>query len=286
MGSKSKIGWTDATWNPVTGCTRVSAGCEKCYAERMAFRIHEADYARWSKADSPRPFDEFSRYAGVVDTRGWTHAVRCHPDLLDQPLRWRKPRRIFVCSMSDLFHEGMPDAFLDRVFATMAWCSGHRFQLLSKRAGRLAAYLTDSETPERIAHVLRSQAFTYPRWNATVSWPLPNVWLGVSVENRAALSRVELLRQVPAAVRWISFEPLLEDLGDLDLAGVSWAVIGGESGPGYRQMKIDWLRDIVTQCQAAEVPVWVKQDSALHPGTQGRIPDALWALKEFPRGDL
>ncbi|MDI7277069.1 MAG: phage Gp37/Gp68 family protein [Anaerolineae bacterium] len=211
MAGSTSIEWTEATWNPVTGCTAVSTGCKHCYAERMALRL---------KAMGNR------RYA-----RGFQ--VTLHHDLLDLPLRWRQPRVIFVNSMSDLFHEAVPFPFIESVFATMEAAHWHVFQILTKRAERLG----------ELAGLL--------------PWP-PNVWMGVTVERQDCAWRVECLRRVPAAVRFLSCEPLLGPL-DLDLAGIHWVIVGGESGPGARAMDLGWVRTLRAQCQMAEVPFFLKQ---------------------------
>lgn len=262
---KTNISWTDQVWNPTTGCSRVSPGCEHCYAETLSLRHG------WSK-------------------KPWTHQnaaenVVLHPERIEQPLHWRKPRMVFVNSMSDLFHEQIPDEFIARVWDVMASTPQHFYQVLTKR-------------PNRMATVLGPDGIGFYSRNGPVPCPQPNVWLGVSVEDqRRAEERIPVLLDTPAAVRWISAEPLLgplvlEELGRhwLGVAsqstgmndGLDWVVIGGESGPGHRPMKIEWLASIVEQCQAANVPVFVKQASASIPGQQGEIPDDLWALKEFP----
>lgn len=266
MADRSKIEWTEATWNPLRGCTRVSAGCQHCYAERVA--------DRFSGPGQP--------YEGLVKRVGgeprWTGRVDFVESALDQPLRWKKPRMIFVNSMSDLFHESVPDAWIDRIFAVMALCPQHVFQILTKRPDRMRAYC----------------AALPPHW-ATLSidgqWPLPNVWLGVSVEDQAtADERIPVLLDTPAAVRFVSAEPLLAPvrlarLGpawpggritnalrgtrwpELDEVGaitsrtarLDWIIVGGESGPGARRFNAEWAESIVDQCRAAGVPCFVKQ---------------------------
>ena len=232
MSDKTGIQWTDATWNPVSGCTKVSPGCKNCYAER--------DWARLSK--NPK-----SPYFG----RAFTD-VRCHPDRLDQPLRWRDPRRIFVNSMSDLFHESVPDRFIDDVFSYMWLAKRHTFQILTKR-------------PERMREYVSSRGIS-SSWDG----PLQNVWLGVSVENQAtADERIPILLQTPSAVRFLSVEPLLEGIAlgtksgnarcPIVPAALDWVIVGGESGTNARPCNIEWIRDVVRQCKAAAVPVFVKQ---------------------------
>src|SRR6266536_1542493 len=200
MGDSSAIEWTDATWNPVTGCTKISPGCKNCYAERLATRLQAMG--------NPRYRDGFK--------------LTLHPNQLTLPLRWRDPRRIFVNSMSDLFHEDVPEEFIRRAFDVMVQAHWHSFQVLTKRSERLAELA--------------------PR----LPWPA-NVWMGVSIENRRFVSRADDLRRVPAAVRFISAEPLLGPLEGLDLRGIDWLIVGGESGHGARPMDLEWARDLVAR---------------------------------------
>jgi len=272
MGATT-IGWTDETWNPVTGCTKVSAGCKHCYAERIT--------ERWGR--------DFAK-------------IELHESRLRQPLTWKKPRMVFVNSMSDQFHESVPFEFIDKCFAAMACSRRHRYQILTKRPARMAEYLCRKGVAENIAWTTNFVIKQESHYGESVPWPLPNVWLGTSVENQAAADeRIPHLLRCPAAVRFLSVEPLLgpvnlgdceawhtEDTGALPPGSdprldIDWVIIGGESGPGHRPMQIDWLRSIVDQCKAAGVPVFVKQDSGPRPGQQGRIPDDIWALKEFPK---
>ncbi len=256
----SRIEWTDRTWNPVRGCSRVSAGCENCYAQRQARRF-----------DRPG-----GTYEGLTrkTARGpvWSGKIRCVPALLDVPMRWRKPAKIFVNSMSDLFHEDVPEDFLDQVFAVMALCPEHTFQVLTKRADRMAAYVNEViDDPKRFTRwaargapwARASDRFHRPYQSVPPRWPLPNVWLGVSVENQDALSeRIGKLASFPNAKPWISAEPLL---GPIDFGpmlsewGIEWVVVGGESGPGARRCEVHWIRDIVAHCKSWVVPVFVKQ---------------------------
>lgn len=227
MGNKTKIEWTDATWNPVTGCSKVSEGCRHCYAERLIPRAY----------GSERKFTD----------------VRCHPERLDQPLRWRKPRRIFVNSISDLFHEAVPEEFIWKVFESMNDASWHIFQILTKRPHRMRKFL---------------EKWVSVKTYAYGPFPWPYIWLGVSVEDQqTADQRIPLLIQTPAAVRWISAEPLL---GPILLDGLrrtpgnsypklDWVVVGGESGPNARPMHPDWARSLRDQCIAAGVPFFFKQ---------------------------
>ncbi len=276
--NRTEIAWTDRSWNPVRGCSRVSAGCVRCYAERMAARFSDPGmwghgFAKMTKA-GPR----------------WTGRVELVPEKLDEPLRLREPQRIFVNSTSDLFHEALPDEAIDRVFAVMALAQEQTFQILTKRPARMLDYarrLADRDVEVGLA-IERVPGDYGPCAVGTIedligSGPLPNVWLGSSVENRATLHRIADLRETPGAVRWVSFEPLLEDLGEVDLRGIDWAVIGGESGPGARYCDVGWIAHLTAQCRAAGTKVWIKQAGGPRPGQQGAIPDDLWHRKELPR---
>lgn len=252
MSDKSSISWCDATWTPVLGCTRVSDGCTRCYAEQLSARLERFGQATYRGLTNTLPNGEVR----------WSGTVRTLPERLDWPLKWKTPRRIFVTSMADLFHEQVPDSFLDAVWAVMG-ATPHTYQVLTKRPERMLAYC------------------------ARHRGPLPNVWLGTSVEHQAAADeRIPLLLQTPAAVRFLSCEPLLGPVV-LPLAdgGIHWVIVGGESGRGYRPLQMEWLESIVEQCQAAGVPVWVKQDSGPRPDQWGRIPERL-RIREFPRSEL
>ena len=280
MGDRSKIEWTDASWNPVRGCSPMSAGCTNCYAARQAHRF----------SGPGKPYEDLTG----LTKRGpvWLGTIKLMPEILDQPLRWRKPRRVFVCSMSDLFHEAVPNEYIDRVFAIMALCPQHTFQVLTKRPRRALAHLSRRYLPGAIwdAHIMAGG------FGGKCDWPLPNVWLGVSVENqKTADERIPHLLQTPAAVRFVSAEPLLGPVkfGDLlcgrsargfQEQGINWCIVGGESGPGARCCEVSWIRSIVEQCREAKTPCFVKQDSGPKPGKQGRIQGDLWGLKEFPDG--
>lgn len=244
MAEHSDIQWTDATWNPTTGCTKISDGCKNCYIDRTP------------------PF----RMAGRKFVAGKIPLIM-HADRLDKPLHWRKPKRIFVNSLSDLFHEDVPDEFIDRVFAVMALCPQHTFQVLTKRAERMQEYFAGIQEHDRdlqrwansAAELFGEDAFTKVIERGSHNG-CKNVHLGVSVENRKhGLPRIEHLRQTPAALRFLSVEPLLEDVGQIDLTGIGWVIVGGESGPGARPCNLDWLIDVVDQCNAAKIPVFVKQ---------------------------
>jgi protein gp37 len=251
VGDKTAIEWTDATWNPVTGCDRTSPGCDHCYALKMAARLKKMGSANYQNDGDPR-------------TSGPGFGVTCHPHMLDQPLRWKKPRRIFVNSMSDLFHPDVPDEFIAQVFAVMACAPQHTFQVLTKRPQRMAKLLSDDGDGDTfVARVELSvmemldqgivkpdpewpQLFPMPgsSFDELLPWPRPNVWLGVSIESDAYTFRADHLRATPAAVRFISAEPLLGPLPSLDLTGIDWLIVGGESGPGARPMHPDWVRDL------------------------------------------
>ncbi|MGA2513901.1 MAG: phage Gp37/Gp68 family protein [Candidatus Limnocylindrales bacterium] len=243
MSDKSAIEWTDATWNPVTGCSKVSPGCANCYAETLSLRFG------WSK----RPW--LPQYAA--------DNVMVHPERLDQPLLWRRPRRVFVNSMSDLFHELVPDSFVHEVFDRMAEANWHSYQILTKR-------------PERMAEVVEAY---YARSSARLL--LQHVWLGTSIENDRWTGRADALRATPAAVRFISAEPLLGPLPSLDLTEIDWLIVGGESGAGARPMNPDWARDLRDRALAAGVPFFFKQWGGRTPKVAGRLLDGqLW--DEYP----
>lgn len=224
--STSKIEWTESTWNPVTGCTKISAGCKNCYAERMAKRLRmmrQPNYANGFK-------------------------VTIHEHVLEYPLRWKKPQTIFVNSMSDLFHKQVPDSFIFKIFDVMGQAYWHQFQILTKRSKRLAKLAPKLE------------------WHK-------NVWMGVSVENDAVKSRIDDLRRVPAAIRFLSFEPLLGPMSSINLSNVNWVIVGGESGPMSRQMKKEWITQIKEQCFYQNVPFFFKQWGGINKKKAGRLLD-------------
>ena len=254
MADKSSIEWTDATWNPVTGCSRVSAGCEHCYAERLA---------------ATRMKNHPSRQ-GLTDHNGrWTGGVRFNPGWLDQPIRWSKPRRIFVCAHSDLFHENVDTEWIDKIFAVMAMCPEHVFQVLTKRPQRMRDYIVQFDGDEAMERVIRqAEIIAGSKGMDIVSdatmVALPNVWLGVSAEDQqTADERIPILLGTPAAVRWLSLEPLLGpiDLTRLfhDYIPIDWVVVGGESGPGARRMDPRWVRSLRDQCVSMGIPFFFKQ---------------------------
>ena len=224
MGSHSSIEWTESSWNPLTGCTKVGPGCQHCYAERMALRLQamgQRNYANGFK-------------------------LTMHEHMLELPLSWKKPRMVFVNSMSDLFHEDVPVEFIHRVFDVMSRASWHTFQLLTKRSERLLEL-----DPE-------------------IDWP-SNVWMGVSVENQDYTFRIEHLRQTSACVKFLSIEPLLGPLHTLDLEGIDWVIVGGESGPGARPMDEEWAVEIRDQCLEADVPFFFKQWGGVRKKRAGRV---------------
>ncbi|HTW41613.1 MAG TPA: phage Gp37/Gp68 family protein [Solirubrobacteraceae bacterium] len=226
MADNSAIEWTEATWNPVTGCDRVSPGCAHCYAKTFA--------ERW-RGIPGHPYEQ------GFDLRLW-------PQRLDQPLRWARPRMIFVNSMSDLFHDDVPLEFIQAVFDVMGHASHHTFQVLTKRHERLVELAGE------------------------LTWH-PNVWIGVSIENRRFVHRADFLRDVEAAVRFISAEPLLGPLEGLDLAGIDWLIAGGESGPKHRSVRIEWLRDLRDRCAEEDVAFFFKQWGGHRPKSGGRLLD-------------
>lgn len=316
MPGESTISWTDRTWNPTVGCTRVSAGCDHCYA----FALHDQRHEAWKAGRFPgapaqyhTPFSE----------------VQLLPERLDIPLRWRKPSRIFVDSMADLFHADVPIEFIFRTLAVMAAASWHTFQILTKRPRRMLNVMADPATPDFIHD---EAAALSAEWGRKVllpdpfPWPLPNVWLGTSVENQEAAYRIDFLMRTPAAVRFLSCEPLL---GPLDLAHwlpvrmdfstpyhgtqcdetgcesmalferpgrafnslihecpkhierIDWVIAGGESGRGHRPVDLEWVRGIRDQCVAAGVPFFFKQGSGPRPGMHTDLDGRTW--HEFPR---
>ena len=231
MSDRSKIEWTDATWNPVRGCTKISPGCAHCYAETFAER--------------------FRGVPGHPYEQGFD--LRLVPEKLSEPLRWATPRRVFVNSMSDLFHEAVPDDYIEAVVGVMRDADWHVYQVLTKRS-------------ERMLHLLRTRL----RWVRDHE----HIWWGVSIENREyGLPRVRHLQAVPAAVRFLSIEPLIEDVGRLPLRGIHWLIVGGESGPGARPMRREWVRNVRAQCRKAGVPFFFKQWGGVRKNEAGRELD-------------
>ena len=224
MGARSSIEWTESTWNPVTGCTEISPGCKHCYARRMALRLQAMGQPNYVNGFKPT----------------------LHERVLELPLRWKKPQMIFVNSMSDLFHEDVPQEFIQAVFDVMRRASWHTFQVLTKRSKRLLEL------------------------DGKINWPM-NVWLGVTVENEDYTLRIEHLKNIGAHVRFLSLEPLLGPLSNLDLNKIDWVIVGGESGPGARQILEEWVLDICEQCLSAEVPFFFKHWGGTNKKKTGRI---------------
>jgi protein gp37 len=272
MAGTSAIEWTEATWNPVTGCDRVSPGCAHCYALDLAARLKRMGQPRYQRDGDPK-------------TSGPGFGLTLHEDKLDEPLRWRKPRVVFVNSMSDLFHEEIPDDFIARVWDVMVRTPQHTYQILTKR-------------PARMARVLGPSGIGFYAADGPVPCPQPNIWLGVSIENRRFVHRADLLRETPAAVRFVSAEPLLGplvarfepdgalgewvwpdgkldmDVGSgLDLAGIDWLIVGGESGARHRPIRPEWVRDLRDAAEASGTAFFFKQWGGRTPKSRGRELD-------------
>lgn len=220
----SKIEWTESTWNPVTGCTKVSSGCKNCYAERMAKRLQLMGQENYKNG----------------------FEVATHPQVLEKPLKWRKPQVIFVNSMSDLFHEDVPVDFVRDIFDVMKRADWHTFQVLTKRAERLAELAPELE------------------WS-------DNVWMGVTVEDAESAHRIDYLRKVPASIKFLSMEPLLSPVPNMNLSKIDWVIVGGESGPGSRPIKEEWVIDIKDQCKKSKVPFFFKQWGGVNKKKAGRL---------------
>lgn len=237
MAGLSDIEWTDATWNPISGCAILSPGCTNCYAMRMAARLQAMEHAA---------------YEGTTRKSGgrpvWTSVLHLNEASLEIPLGWRKPRKIFVNSMSDLFQDGVPDDFVGRVWSTMERAHWHIFQILTKR-------------PENMLRIVVQNSLAV----------LPNVWLGTSVENAAYTKRIPVLREVPASIRFVSFEPLLGTVGRPNLKGIHWAIVGGESGPRARPMEPEWIEEIRTQCRKSGTVFFFKQWGGKNKKVAGRM---------------
>lgn len=298
MGDKTGISWTTSTWNPVTGCDRVSPGCDHCYALTLAKRLKAMGNPKYQADGDPR-------------TSGPGFGVTVHPAALEIPLRWRDPRMVFVNSMGDLFHDKVPDEFIARVFAIMAHTPRHTYQVLTKRHARMRSLLSSAGWQHQLhvaatnQHTGSVQARLAEGLPVSYGWPLPNVWLGISAEDQHwADIRVPALLGTPAAVRFVSAEPLL---GPVDLKpgrwipplgggpkvnlarpwetpgpSLDWVIAGGESGPGHRPMDPAWLTSLAVQCDETGTAFWCKQASGPRSGFQGTIPDAVWAIRQFP----
>lgn len=232
----TSIEWTDATWNPVAGCTVLTAGCTNCYAMRMAARL---------EAMGVKKYKGLTRKSGT--RRVWTGRIRLDDKALSAPLSWRKPRKIFVNSMSDLFHDDVPASFVAQVWSIMAQTPRHTYQILTKR-------------PDRMQSIINEGKLTV----------LPNVWLGASVEDKRVLHRLDQLRGTPAAIRFVSFEPLIGSVADADLTNIHWAIVGGESGPGARPMEEKWVEEIHSLCADANTAFFFKQWGGRNKKASGR----------------
>lgn len=263
MSTATTIEWTDTTWNPTTGCDRVSPGCDSCYALTLAKRLKAMGSVKYQNDGDPR-------------TSGPGFGVTFHEDALTEPFRWRKPRRVFVNSMSDVAHARVSDEVIARVFAVMGSADQHTFQVLTKRPRRLAKLLSNPDFRTMVSAAGRDDPAS-----PDVRWPFPNVWLGASVEADEYCWRAGELRQTLAAIRFLSLEPLLGPLPSLDLTGIDWVIVGGESGPRHRQLDLDWVRDIRNRCVELRIPLFFKQVGGRTPKTGGRLLDGrTW--DEFP----
>jgi protein gp37 len=299
----TSIEWTEQTWNPTTGCDRISPGCTNCYALTMAKRLKGMGQAKYQNDGDSR-------------TSGPGFGLTVHPDVLTEPLRWRKPRKVFVNSMSDFFHARVPRPFLARVFAVMAATPQHTYQILTKRPERAARILPDLCTCGS-GHPPGEHFRSSMEWAATShsptyvpglehgiyhrsGWPLPNVWIGTSIESDTYTRRIDHLRATPAAVRFISAEPLLGPLPSADFTGINWVIIGGESGPGARPFDPQWAADLIDQSRKAGAAPFVKQlgsvwardttyagkTVAAHGDTKGGKPEywpANLRVREYPQ---
>jgi len=245
--AETSIEWTDATWNPVAGCTVLTAGCTNCYAMRMAARLQAMGHPSYRKV---------TRKSGHRPV--WSGRIQLNANALSVPSKWRKPRKIFVNSMSDLFQDGIPAEFIARVWHTMHTANWHIFQVLTKRPENMLRVVTDLSLPV-----------------------LPNVWLGTSVESAEYKWRIERLRSVPAAIRFVSFEPLIGRIGEIDLHQIHWAIVGGESGPRARPMHVEWVDEIRKQCDENEITFFFKQWGGVNKKAAGReYRGRIW--NEFP----
>jgi protein gp37 len=277
MSAKSAIEWTERTWNPVTGCDRISPGCDNCYALALAKRLKAMGQAKYQADGDPR-------------TSGPGFAVTWHEASLMEPLGWRSPQMVFVNSMSDVGHARIPRAFVASMFAVMALCPQHTFQVLTKRPRRIRALLSsagfwdDVDVEIRRCVGLTGRARPVVRESAGSRW-LPNVWLGTSIESDKYTWRAQELRGTPAGTRFLSLEPLLGPLPSLDLTGMDWVIVGGESGPRCRPMDLEWVRSLRDRCQTAEAAFFLKQIGGRVPKAGGRLlDDRTW--DQFPSNGI
>jgi protein gp37 len=272
MSTATSIEWTETTWNPTTGCDRISPGCDNCYALTLAGRLKAMGQPKYQADGDPR-------------TSGPGFGVTLHPDALLEPLRWRKPRKVFVDSMADVLHAKVPVDFVAQVWAVMALTPQHTYQVLTKRPERYVHVLDDScrcGGGHRPGIDFRHLVADYSRRLARspchqvdvlARWPLANVWLGTSIESDDYVRRADALRAAPAATRFLSLEPLLGPLPSLNLAGIDWVIVGGESGPGHRPLDLDWVRQIRDRCVALGIPLFFKQVGGRTAKAGGRLLD-------------
>jgi len=270
VSTATSIEWTETTWNPTTGCDRISPGCDHCYALTLAKRLKAMGQAKYQTDGDPR-------------TSGPGFGVAMHEDVLLEPLRWRKPRVVFVDSMADLLHAKVPVDFLAQVWAVMALTPQHTYQVLTKRPERYRHVLDGPcrcggghRTGVDFRRLVADHARRLARGrevDLVADWPLGNVWLGTSIENDDYVGRADALRAAPAAVRFLSLEPLLGPLPSLDLAGIDWVIVGGESGPGFRPLDLEWVREIRDRCVERNVALFLKQIGGRTPKAGGRLLD-------------
>ncbi|WP_336873470.1 phage Gp37/Gp68 family protein [Rhodococcus qingshengii] len=259
MSTESKIEWTDRTWNPTTGCSKISPGCDNCYALSQSKRLKAMGAAKYQTDGDPV-------------TSGPGFGVAFHDSALTLPLQWRKPRRVFVNSMSDIGHAQINDTQIARIFAVMAAAEQHTFQVLTKRPKRIAKLLTRQSFVEQVHDAYATLPQNASRVGAPV-WPLPNVWMGTSIESDDYCWRADELRATPAAMRFLSLEPLLGPLPSLDLTGIDWVIVGGESGSGHRDLDLDWVRDIRDRRLGCATRFFFKQVGGVRAAAGGRLLD-------------
>jgi protein gp37 len=278
MSTATRIEWTEVTWNPTTGCDRISPGCDHCYALTLAKRLKAMGQGKYQRDGDPR-------------TSGPGFGVTMHADVLAEPLRWRTPRKVFVNSMSDIGHARVRRSFVAQTWAVMALARRHTFQVLTKRPRRLAVMLADPRFVRQVGQAATEIIGRTPRgvrrmdmtgWTSeggpggrvwVPPWPLPNVWVGASIESDEYAWRADELRRAPAAVRFLSLEPLLGPLPSLDLTGIGWVIVGGESGPEFRPLDLAWVRDLRDRCGDLQIPLFFKQVGGLTPKVGGRLLD-------------
>jgi protein gp37 len=278
VSTATRIEWTEVTWNPTTGCDRISPGCDHCHALTLAKRLKAMGQAKYQRDGDPR-------------TSGPGFGVTLHADVLAEPLRWRTPRKVFVNSMSDVGHARVGRSFVARTWAVMALARRHTFQVLTKRPKRLAVMLADPGFVRQVGEAATEIIGGTPHgvWRMDMTgwtpeggieervwmppWPLSNVWVGTSIESDEYTWRADELRRAPAAIRFLSLEPLLGPLPSLDLAGIDWVIVGGESGPDFRPLDLGWVRELRDRCVGMRIPLFFKQIGGLTPKAGGRLLD-------------